>query len=55
MNFIFQKKIKKVFRVFLEWLVIFEAKEVLTESPDLENHFHKITNALIQEFKKEIK
>jgi hypothetical protein len=53
-EFYFNEKTKLIFRNFMEWLVIFESKEILIEKPEIERTFEKITQILINEFKKEI-
>lgn len=54
-EFYFSENTKKIFRHFLTWLKMFESKEIMIESPEIETNFEKITKILINEFKKEIK
>jgi hypothetical protein len=54
-EFYFSDNTKKIFRKFMEWLPMFESKEIMIESPEIETNFEKITKILINEFKKEIK
>ncbi|MBO4234795.1 hypothetical protein FO675_10945 [Riemerella anatipestifer] len=54
-EFYFSENTKKIFRHFLSWLKMFESKEIMVESPEIESNFEKITKILINEFKKEIK
>jgi hypothetical protein len=54
-HFYFSEKTKKSFHQYLEWLMYFESKELMTENPEIEFQFDKITKSLIKEFKKEIK
>jgi hypothetical protein len=54
-EFYFSVNTKKIFRKFMEWLPMFESKEIMIESPEIETNFEKITKILINEFKKEIK
>jgi hypothetical protein len=51
----FSDKTKIIFRHFMEWLPMFESKEIMNKSPEIEVNFQKVTQALINEFKKEIK
>jgi len=39
----------------MSWLPMFESKEIMIESPEIETNFEKVTKILINEFKKEIK
>jgi len=52
-EFYFSEDTKKIFRHFMEWLPLFEIKEIRQES-DAEENFRKVTNILIREFKREI-
>lgn len=54
-EFYFSERTKKIFRIYMEWLPMFESKEIMIESPEIETTFHKITGTLISEFKREIK
>lgn len=53
-SFYLTPKSEKAFKSFLEWLKIFEVKQMLVDDPTIEINFEKVTRQLILEFKKEI-